>query len=453
MSLLSLPERAPKEYETSDWQMIELPAVAVAGPVEDAIEEFYRTAGEEPQRLCINLGATRYVEIAALQIITAHVAARSRRNLITKLRLPSDSGGLNVRHFLRRWQYAAALQDVTRCSFDTFVDKRDLQYFVGSAGTGDAGDPYAPQVVRYTDRHREIVYSRESYRFFKFTTWQLSDRSDKAAIIEDERRRWKSVQQVVVETLRRSLKIAPTASEHSSSIDTEKYLVGRVMLQAMTNSLRHPRASVLQASSHMAQTAITDKTAASGFRLADSHFTLVYWDDGNPMHSTLREALNEQRAIHFESENAATYLAIHKNELDKTEHVSVKRSNDIPTRASSDEDLLLATLFPGVTCDVSGQSRVQSRDLEREDRLLAVPGHGLFVLIQAVVELMRGTVSFRCGDLFMNVSHLSDAEWLKTKKSGRKPQYRVKIRRIPEFIPGFLGNMVTVRLPLDRNSA
>jgi hypothetical protein len=451
MHLQSLSEHAPTTYETTDWQTVELPSVATVGAVEDAIEAFYRVASEDPSRLCIDLSAARYIEIASLQTITALIAARCRRDLITKLRLPAGASGLNARHFLRRWQFAEALQDVTRKSFPSFVDKADLKYFAGS-GAGDIGDPYAPQLVKYSDRHGEVVYSKESYRFFKFTTWQLSNRSDKAAIIEDERRRWKSVEQVVVETLRKSLRIQNSLPD-GGRVDTEKYLVGRVMLQAMTNSLRHPRASVLQASSHMAQTPVADRTRPSGFTLVDRQFTLVYWDDGNPMHSTLRRALNEDRPIHFASDNTARYLVVCTNEVDKTEHIQVKQSDDIPTRSASDEDLFLATLYPGVTRDVSGQSRMAPSELEREDRLLAVPGHGLFVLVQAVVELMRGTVSFRCGDLFMNVSYLTDDDWIKSKKTGRKPSYRVKIRRLPEFVPGFLGNMVTVRLPLNRTTA
>ncbi|NOT40646.1 MAG: hypothetical protein HOP13_09150 [Alphaproteobacteria bacterium] len=441
----------PGAFETEGWPTITLPAIAVVRATERAIDSFYSSTSPEPAQVCLDMSRVKYLEIASLQVMTAFLAMRHRSGLVTKIRLPAGEDGLKVRHFLRRWEYPKALHSVTGKRFDFFVDRQDLRYFSGAPGTGDTDNPYSPTTVRYSTKYGEVVYTKDSYRFFGFRSWQLSDRADKAAVVEDEQRRWKEAERVVAETLRRKLIVRN--ADKAQRIEPERYLASRVVLQAMTNALRHPRASVLQASSHMTQ-AIADQ------RLVDTSFTLVYWDDGIPMHATLREALDEEKPIIFKTANRATYLVVYKNSDNRVDRIRVARSDEIPSKQTSEEDLLLSTLFPGVTCDVTGQNRLSPSDLERDDLvevpgdgLLDIPGHGLFMLVEVAVELLQGSVSFRCGDLFMNVSPLSDAAWRRLRLEGQKPPYRVKIQRRSGCGPRFLGNMVTVRLPLEHQGA
>jgi hypothetical protein len=64
---------------------------------------------------------------------------------------------------------------------------------------------------------------------------------------------------------------------------------------------------------------------------------------------------------------------------------------------------------------------------------------GLFVLTSEAIDVFGGTVSIRTKNLFLTIqaTHRPD-----------NIRYAVKIRRFGAWYPPFLGNMMTVRLPL-----
>jgi hypothetical protein len=177
----------------------------------------------------------------------------------------------------------------------------------------------------------------------------------------------------------------------------------------------------------------------------NNFFTLVYWDDGESMYATLRKALSANLPINHPTTLKATYLIDPRKRSDTNGQPRIVSSSEIPTNESSDKELLISTIFPGVTCDVKNSEQLASLGLEEDDPILSVPGHGLFVLTQTAVELFGGSVAFRTGNFFMNVSALTEWEWRQQNLSGPKPIYKIKTNRSE---PAFLGNMVTVRLPL-----
>jgi len=436
-------------YETADWPLVEFPSSTTAGAVEACLQEFHAIHGTEPARVCLDFSKSTFIEIAALQIAIAYCASRTSVSLPIKIRLPEGDGRVNARHFLRRWEFDEALKAATGMLFRSMVDRHDLRYFAGVPGGGDVGDPYARIEVRYDSRSGEIVYGREAYRFFKFMSWKLNSHTNKAAIIENERTRWRDVDQIITETLRKSLRVRlKEESDTSTAVETDKFLVARVMFQAMTNALRHPDASVLQASSHMSHLLASDPKNPERKRIVDNVFTLVYWDDGQPMYETLSAAIEKRNPVHFPSEARARYLIQLNDENDLPAPPRIVESSEIPHSNSTQEELFYSTLFPGVSCDVQGRNRISYPRSERIDRLLELPGHGLFVLVQAVTELMDGSVSFRSGDLFMNVTGMSRSVWSRTGLAGECPNYRIKVRRMPHTLPKFRGNMITIRLKL-----
>lgn len=437
------------DAETAGWPNIEFPQAAVVGVADRLIEEFYRLNGAEPAHLCIDFRSSTFIEIATLQLITSHILRRYRLGCATKLRLPAGDAGLNARHFLRRWSYADVFETLFRTKkFAHFVDRADRRYFAGSPTGGDPGDPYAGAVVRHSTREGEISYRKEAYRFFGFRTWLLSDDMDKRQFVEQERKRWKDADPLIAETLNRRLKapVTPDAAAEHSRVNSERLVVGRIVFQAITNALRHARASVLQASSHMVERIViggaVDKRAAK----TDTFFTLVYWDDGESMYATLRRALEAGLPISHPTRMTAAYLIDARKPTEPDRKAHIISSTVVPTNASSDEELLISTIFPGITCDVKDAERLASLGLEEDDPRLAVPGHGLFVLIQTAVELFGGSVAFRTGNFFMNISGLTEKRWQQQRVEGPRPSYKIKINRSE---PAFLGNMVTVRLPLS----
>jgi hypothetical protein len=441
--------RGTAKPETADWPAIVFPTEAVVGKAERAIEHFYSQVDADPDRLVLDLSSSVFIEIATLQLLTSLIIRRHRLRKTTKFRLPAGDRGLNARHFLRRWHYPEVFDELfqKKHAFSLFVDKADHAYFAGSPTGGDRGDPYAGAVLRYEDRHGEVRYRKEVYRFLALRTWLISQDTDKRQFVEGERKRWKDADPLVAETLNRRLRMPATPGLRGGKPNNEKLVVGRIVFQAITNALRHPRASLLQASSHMEDRFVPAASISRAGVRADNFFTLVYWDDGEPMHRTLRRALDDDLPIHHSSGFTlkTTYLVNPKKAGETLCSPRIISSAEIPTKHSSDEELLISTIFPGITCDVDDAERLAALGMEDDDPMLGMPGHGLFVLVRTAVELFGGSVAFRTGNFFMNVSYLTDDAWMKQRLHDRKPAYKIKLRKSE---PAFLGNMVTVRLPL-----
>jgi hypothetical protein len=416
---------------------IKMPPRATIGNVEYAVDDFYSNFGHEAEALCLDFSESTFIEVATLQFVTAFIIERERRRLSTRIRLPAGEPGLRARHFLRRWNYDSALRLASGKLFKDVVDARDHIYFAGSSTGGDPGDPYAGAFAKHDTKNGEVVFNVEAYRFFGFRTWRLEEYGDKAVIFARERALWASVDQVVTETLRRRLrKPEPIAFGTSTgeSPDPPQYLLSRIVFEAMTNAVRHPRANLIQASSHLD---------------GDQFFTLVYWDDGVGMHRTLGYALDQGYEIASMTDIRVSYLVLPENEPGKPRTFKIVSSLDLPNKGASDEDLLVACLFPGTSCDVAGATYIANPTVG--DHRLARPGHGLYVLAQAAIDNFGGSLAFRTENLFMTVSALSEKEWRSYASSDQpKPGYRVTIKKRSDSVPCFLGNMITIRLPMQR---
>jgi hypothetical protein len=121
----------------------------------------------------------------------------------------------------------------------------------------------------------------------------------------------------------------------------------------------------------------------------------------------------------------------------------VKTSKELPTQKSSDGELMLATIFPGITSDPQGIKHFVHPKLADHARLAdsdgseSLPGRGLANLINGAVDVLGGQVTFRCGKYFMSVEPAA--------KTAKDVNYAVEIERRHQFA----GNLVTIRLPLQ----
>ncbi len=206
----------------------------------------------------------------------------------------------------------------------------------------------------------------------------------------------------------------------------------------------------------MSQKAVEDKSAPNGFRWVDNFLTIVYWDDGKSMLETLKGALFAGLPIHHQTGITASYLAALDNYDDTLRRATVFTSTDVPSEQASDQEFLLATLFPGVTSDVRGRTIMIDQNTEQENKALVKPGMGLHVLISTALDIFGGEVAFRSNRYFMNVSRLSKGQWPYYRKrynikDETKPDYRITVSEFPTRVPEFLGNMITIRLPLSHD--
>jgi hypothetical protein len=168
---------------------------------------------------------------------------------------------------------------------------------------------------------------------------------------------------------------------------------------------------------------------------------LSFWDDGLPVHETLRHGLAKDGIIApaFAIAEPLTYRVKHTS-LSGASRTFERLSQDLPTRDASDEEFLLAALYPGVTSDPTGVFHAPHPEVT--GKLAGLAGMGLANLINAAVDIFHGSAAFRSGSLFMNVKATPTPRGA-VRKSGR---YAVKV----DDRWAFNGNLVTVRLPLRK---
>lgn len=394
-----------------------LPEVATIGAAEETLRVFFRELGStKPESLTIDFSNCRYVEVSTLMFVIALMADRlaAKPVLETKLRLPRAK---SVRDFMRAWNFPEAVLKATQRSFYSLVRDEDLKFF---------GENKSPLQLTYKCKFLDESVSRlVSQNFFAILTLTPAQMS-RTRLVTEESKRWES------ELVRSVL------GKHLDGPDT--YMASRIVYESMTNAARHPGATVIQTAS---------KFNAPREERGDKagHFTITFWDNGRSMIDTLLEAIVEGKQIRSREtpELYRDHILVLKDHSGKKQREYVLSSKNAPSANDPEYEVLFATTFPGISRDAEGKEHEVHSDLQRDHPALTLPGMGLYVLLNAVIDVFKGSISFRTKDSFMNI---------KKAASGSGATYRAKIQNFdPVVFPTFKGNLVTVRLPLRQHTS
>lgn len=378
-----------------------LPATATVPQLEELLENASSRSTLEGT-LQIDLTRTEYLDLVAAVYLIALASQRAHTGSRTVFRLPESK---KVRDFLRVWRFPMGLRAATGISFVDLVDEADAHYF--GENVSDDDQTYAGRLLHHG------VDRLLSNRFFAITPFHLLPGRSHTRLVFDESRRWE--QGVIRSVLRKHLR------------GPDGYLASRIVFEAMSNALRHPAATLL--------------LTASKFEFRNSstggHFTLVYWDNGDSMIDTLKRAIMAGRPTRseFVPELSRNYSVVIDPGGGSRRNVEVP-GDFAPSPATEDELVFLSTCLPGITSDPEGRHHVVHPLLEASNPLHALPGMGLPVLLNTALEMFAGSVALRSQHLFMNIKALGGA------------RYRAKIRRFQPWMPAFLGNMITIRIPI-----
>lgn len=176
------------------------------------------------------------------------------------------------------------------------------------------------------------------------------------------------------------------------------------------------------------------------------YLTIVVWDDGQSIPETIKNVLKAGKSIRSVNIDRLHFDYDVTTEWQDSGEIVVERINTswVPDIETPSEKLLLSALFPGITSDVEAKKgRNVDSAVFREDEVLGFPGMGLYVLANQVVDVFGGMLSIRTDKYFLNV---------KTEKGLSKEmvkRHSAKLEIIPDHVPPFRGNMITVRLPLQ----
>lgn len=365
----------------------------------------------DPRRIVFDFSKTTFIEAAALQVVIAAALRIKREGDAFGLRISESQA---VRDFWRAWGFPKAL--TAALGTDSFVNMTSLgdrHYF------GEDQKHYLPSSL---PAHPGFPGdSIRSTNFFGFHSLMFEPDTHWSRLAYEEKDSWNASHIRVV--------LAGKLGRDSN------YFPSRVVFEAVLNALRHPEATIMQ-------TASTDQRTKKG-----RQFTVHFWDDGVSMSDTLRRAIERGTKVRGESEQdfARTYLLVESSDDDpESKRESVEVTDTVLQKGISSERALFATILPGVSSDAFGPELPVAEEVLHEDIRFGRRGMGLFVLINAVVEVLGGSVAFRTGHLFMNVRSTTPLE---RKQSGAT--LRVRIKRRPAALPGFLGNLITVRVPYE----
>lgn len=176
--------------------------------------------------------------------------------------------------------------------------------------------------------------------------------------------------------------------------------------------------------------------------------TIVFWDDGQSIVDTLREAISSGKSIRSIEvpDLYADFEVLRWDRKGREKVPQILNSSYLPDLNTPEDLLLLAATFPGITRDVSGAGRERNAE-PLSNPVLESPGMGLFVLLNTAIDVFGGTVFFRTKRFGMSVK--------KALKNSRSPalHYTAKIRDFGDQSPTLLRNMVIIRLPIRERSA
>ncbi|MGE0751470.1 MAG: hypothetical protein AB7K64_12900 [Variibacter sp.] len=414
---LPFPPRQTAEQRPSR-QSVQFPSTTTPLELDELLQRVHHAKVDSPQALLLDLSGVRFLLVECLPALISEIAARHAAGLKTAIRLPQHP---DVRGILRTWRFPQALRNVTDVQFVDYVVPQDHKYFHwfgGDQETREFG------LRKWFVGGQVLSVDDSTERFFSLRHWKVQDfkigdspsRFQRAVL--DECTRW------VEDSVIKSMLIHHLGEYHG-------YVWSHVIHEAMSNAFRHGQAKTVLSASK----ADFDKKTQR-----DRFLTLVFWDDGIPIYQSLAARLKINHSIigsAFEKAEPLSYRAkIELRDGQKLPEIVIS-SKQLPNPSSQDHEVLLATLYPGVSSDPEGREHFHHEETEKRSGSVAVlPGMGLANLINGAIDILGGSVAFRSGDYFMNV-----------KGAGARAKginYKVKIeKRWP-----FSGNMVTVRLPL-----
>jgi len=308
----------------------------------------------------LDLTDVQFMDLHSAMLILAVLSRLGAKERLVTLRLPVKS---DVCHFLAAWEFIPALEEVLGRTAQSFLTNDQLQLL------RDAADPTKnPYMDARLDRDGALQRLYSS-KFFSLQSFNRQSSLFSASLAADVARNWRQV--MIEHVLQRML---PKGVELFRS---------RIVFEAMMNAIRHPQANLIL-------TASIIRRERSGHR-----FCVGFWDNGSLIPSTLRRALRKGLSIKGEAFSTVEceYIVYEGAEGHRCGSVLPTK---VPDKDTSDAGLLLASLFPGITCDPFG--------LTRPPDTPTPPGMGLYFITNAAVTVFGGRINLRCGREELQVS-------------------------------------------------
>jgi hypothetical protein len=416
---------------------ISLGEILQPGELDRSLVRSYGRHAIEPDNVILDFGRCRYVDITELCATIAFFRSRFDRRKRTQLKLPRNR---DTRVFMNVWKFVDALVDSVGQPKEQLVVSEDRKFLYEPITTyrGLSQSLHALE-TRWTPNESKPA---ERKNFFGFMTYKLGPKQmnlflDENALIPlNEATRWQGPL------------IKAVLGNHLRSQSGEEDEVSRVVIyESLANAVQHPYASTIQVASRYYRPEPTGSEATSDGQ--QGAITICVWDDGESMVDTLGRVLRKGGKVRqtlFPTSMYERVLLKVKDESGKKLHedVTIDQAED-PLPNASDEMLLLACLFPGVTRRVVDRvteiRKLSTSSLDSPD-LASSLGMGLYILTRTVVDRYGGELSIRSGSYFLNLKLAYDAVRVLSNV-----RYICSVTRYPGHFPQFKGNLLLIRIP------
>jgi len=399
--------------------VVEYGASVSADSFESILAEALAPKGKllkEPQHIVLDFTETDFIDIVSCQYITAFELTARSRNWLVSLRPPSNKA---VRDFWRHWEFPQAFKAATELDFASLFSGEDRKILTEAQTTYSYRAPLRVEEPEDSD-------TASSRHFFGFVSEALKE-VDASNLAHFEAERWTipEVQQILKQHLDRG----------------SDYLPSRVVFEAFFNAAKHPNAKLIQTASwnkHLTKRVNGKEIRDNGF------FNFIFWDDGESIEDTMCNAVRSGVPVRedYSSEFDRKFHFVYEDvENDSNSYSSGLFSRCSLNNETPREVVFASCIFPGVTSQPDSMVQSVAQELRDYDYRLAQRGMGLYALFSAIVEVLDGEVSFRCGQYFMNIRKLGPIE-----SKELDAQFQIKLVKQPSHLPIFFGNMIWVRL-------
>jgi anti-sigma regulatory factor (Ser/Thr protein kinase) len=358
------------------------------------------TFSEDTDLAYVDLLEAIEFDVEALVVLLAAVAGRRASGKETKFRLPRDP---LARHVLRLWRFPKAATAVTGTPFRILVETGDLKYF------GEKW-PSLREHGTATNPSGSVLEYLVGQQHFGFSVHRINGEEKLAAMMDNEVSRWRNY--ALIQLLNRLLP--------GQAID-----VARVVLQELlANVVEHPNPSLVVLASQLALIPHTDEAVPA-------ELTVSIWDDGVSIVDTLRECLQAGGRIRTDYFGSMDTFAIEARSW-PPQSVTYS-SNWTPTATAQDAEILLASLFPGITRKAASPRDGHDAQNATDDMNL---GLGLFTLYKTVLDYFGGTLELRCGQTTLKLDRMESEGNYRAKISAEDKGWNMP------------GTIITARLPV-----
>lgn len=404
--------------EREDHLTLSLPGPWTAGRVEKRCNELFSDDQQWRMPVVIDFAKAQFVEMATTIYLLALLRNRQNDNLPTRFGLPQNQ---SVWNYLRVMQFPEAVEIVANTRFDNMVSAED-QGRLEELETG-----YRPPRLT-TDPDGNLVTLLTLRKFFSIRAYQNPMQTP---LVQMESAKWRDP--LLVQFLEKHL------SDTGKAGDIEKTQI----YEALANAKQHSGAKTVLVASQL----VYPDDAKDDSKSKPTHLSIAVWDDGVSVLTTLRNAA---------SQSSLRGQLVHTNPrefiLDKfllgydaETHLQTYPPFYNPQVTDPDEVLLMACFMPGVTQKIANPSANRNVGVDSASKY-EDPGMGLFTLLRTTILDFGGTINLRTGQYTLEAKRVN-ANLRSKYKSDAK--FHIAVTKHQQLTPGFLGNMLTIRTPLN----